>query len=94
MKVFLGGTCNDSKWRDKLIPMLKINYFNPVVEDWNEEAREQERQERKICDFCLYVITPALAGVYSIAEVVDDSNKRPAKTGRAHGLGSEARQCH
>lgn len=21
MKVFLGGTCNNSKWRDKLIPM-------------------------------------------------------------------------
>ena len=26
-KVFLGGVCNGSKWRDKLIPMLKINYF-------------------------------------------------------------------
>ena len=27
-KVFLGGTCNDSIWRDKLIEMLTIDYFN------------------------------------------------------------------
>jgi hypothetical protein len=80
MKVFLGGTCAESTWRDELIPLLKIDYFNPVVEDWNEEAQEQERQERETCDFCLYVITPMMKGVYSIAEVVDDSNKRPAKT--------------
>ena len=38
MKVFLGGTCNNSKWRDKLIPMLNIDYFNPVVDDWTEEC--------------------------------------------------------
>jgi len=24
MKVFLGGTCNESIWRDELIPMLDI----------------------------------------------------------------------
>ncbi|HMC98743.1 MAG TPA: hypothetical protein VKH37_01275, partial [Ferruginibacter sp.] len=35
---------------------------------------------RKICDFCLYVITPKMTGVYSVAEVVDDSNKEPGKT--------------
>jgi len=35
-RVFLGGTCNNSKWRDVLIPRLKIDYFNPVVDDWNE----------------------------------------------------------
>ncbi len=32
MKVFLGGTVSDSKWRDYLIPKLEIEYFNPVVE--------------------------------------------------------------
>lgn len=37
MKVFLGGTCNESTWREKLIPMLKIDYFNPVVKDWKSE---------------------------------------------------------
>ena len=36
--------------------------------------------ERANADFVLYVITPKMTGVYSIAEVVDDSNKRPEKT--------------
>lgn len=79
-KVFLGGTCNESDWRDRLIPMLKINYFNPVVDDWDEKAYQRELREREECDFCLYTITPRMAGVYSIAEVIDDSNKRPEKT--------------
>jgi hypothetical protein len=78
-KVFLGGTCANSKWRDKLIPMLKINYFNPVVSNWNEEARKQEICERENDDYVLYVLTRTYS-TYSIAEVVDDSNKRPNKT--------------
>ena len=80
MKVFLGGTCNDSTWREALIKLLKIDYFNPVVKDWDEAAYQRELQEREICDFCAYVITPKMTGVYSIAEVIDDSNKRPEKT--------------
>lgn len=79
-KVFLGGTCAESKWRDSIIPFLKIGYFNPVVEDWTEECMKEEIKQRKECDYCLYVITPRMQGVYSIAEVVDDSNKRPKKT--------------
>ena len=79
-KVFLGGTCNESTWRDKLIEMLEIDYFNPVVDDWTEECYQEELRQREICDYCLYVITPRMTGVYSIAEVVDDSNKRPEKT--------------
>ena len=80
MKIFLGGTCNESEWRKHLIPHLEIEYFNPVVEDWTEECMEEEIRQRKECDICLYVITPKMTGVYSIAEVVDDSNKRPEKT--------------
>ncbi len=80
MKVFLGGTCNESNWREELIPLLKLNYFNPVVKDWNEECYKEELKQRELCDFCLYVITPKMTSVYSIAEVVDDSNKRPEKT--------------
>ena len=79
-KVFLGGTCNESTWRDKLIKLLEIDYFNPVVDDWTEECYREELRQREICDYCLYVITPRMTGVYSIAEVVDDSNKRPEKT--------------
>lgn len=83
MKVFLGGTCNESNWREALMPKMDVihcDYFNPVVKDWNEAAKKRELKERKICDFCLYTITPRMKGVYSIAEVIDDSNKRPKKT--------------
>lgn len=79
-KVFLGGTVNDSAWRNYVIPRLQIDYFNPVVPEWNDEAYEKELYEREHCDYCLYVLTPKMKGVYSIAEVVDDSNKRPQKT--------------
>lgn len=79
-KVFLGGTSNGSLWRDEVIKKLKINYYNPVGEHWTPEMMKEELQQRKECDFCLYVITPKMEGVFSIAEVVDDSNKRPAKT--------------
>ncbi len=80
MKVFLGGTVNNSKWRDKLIPLLKVAYYNPVVTDWTEEVQKRELEERKNCDYCLYVLTPLMTGYYSIAEVVDDSYKRPDRT--------------
>ena len=79
-KLFLDGTCNNSTWRDKLISMLTCIYFNPIVPDWNNEAYQEELRQRQSCDYCLYVITPNMIGVYSIAEVVDDSNKRPEKT--------------
>ncbi|HEU4341475.1 MAG TPA: nucleoside 2-deoxyribosyltransferase domain-containing protein [Candidatus Binatia bacterium] len=80
MKVFLGGTCNGSTWRDELIPMLRMDYFNPVVEDWTPECQAEEVRQRQECDFVLYTITKEMKGVYSIAEVIDDSNKRPEKT--------------
>jgi len=82
-KVFLGGTCNNSSWRDELIAQLDmdcIDYFNPVVKDWTPACMHEERKQRQECDYCLYVITPEMTGVYAIAEVIDDSNKRPDKT--------------
>lgn len=79
-KVFLGGTCNDSDWREKLIDKLKIDYFNPVVPNWDDKAKERELKERETADYLLYVITPRMKGVYSIAECVEDSCKRPEKT--------------
>ena len=77
---FLGGTCNNSTWREKLIPMLTIDYFNPVVDDWTPDCMAEEIKQRETCEYVLYVITPEMTGVYSIAEVADDSNKRPDKT--------------
>lgn len=79
VKVFLGGTCNESTWRDELIEMLEIDYFNPVVVDWTPKCMEEERVQRNECDYCLYVITPEMVGVYSIAEAVEDAIKRTTK---------------
>jgi len=77
MKVFLGGTCNESTWRNELIPMLDkfgIEYFNPVVDDWTPECQEEERvQKNLLCDVHLYVITPRLTGFFSIAEIIESS---------------------
>ena len=42
MKVFLGGTVNGSNWREYVIPRLNIDYFNPVVSVWNDEAYEEQ----------------------------------------------------
>lgn len=78
--VFLGGTCNGSLWRDQLVPMLEVTSFNPVVADWNDEVQQREIAMRAGCEWCLYVITPKMTGVYSIAEVVEDACKRPEKT--------------
>lgn len=75
-KVFLGGTCAGSTWRDELIPMLNIEYFNPVVDVWKPEDQIIERKERQDCEFSLYVITPNMKGYLSLAEVADDSNKK------------------
>ena len=80
-KIFLGGTCASTTWRDELIPKLSIEFFNPVVADWTPEAQQEEINQRETCDFVLYALVPeAMSGVYSIAEVIDDSNKRPEKT--------------
>ena len=83
MRVFLGGTCNESTWRDEYIQEFKkhgITYFNPVVDDWDEKAQAREIKERKEADICLYTITPRISGMYSIAEAVEDAILRGART--------------
>lgn len=79
-RVYLGGTCNGSKWRDILIPKLNVSYFNPVVENWNDEARTREEKEKEEAVYHLFVITPEMVGVYSIAELIDSTNKSPKLT--------------
>ncbi|HAA13953.1 MAG TPA: hypothetical protein DCE41_20605 [Cytophagales bacterium] len=78
--VFLGGTVAGSEWRNQLIPLLQINYFNPVVEDWNEEAMHLELEHRHKDEYLLYVLTPKMEGFYSVAELVDDAHKNPQRT--------------
>lgn len=72
---FLGGTCAETTWRDELIPMLEeanIDYFNPVVKDWTPECQAIEEDEKNNkCNVHLYMITPEMQGVYSIAEIIN-----------------------
>ena len=72
-KVFLGGTCNESTWRNELIPLLEkvgVEYFNPIVDNWTPECQEEEYHQKEICDIHLYLITKKMKGVFSIAEAV------------------------
>lgn len=82
--VFLGGTCNNSEWRDELIPFLKeygVKYFNPVVEDWTLACQEHENKVKGDPNTInLFVITSDMIGVYSIAEAVDSAHRKPDKT--------------
>lgn len=82
MRIFLGGTVN-SDWRYFMINELNkicVDYFNPIVTNWDKEAQKREEIEKEKCDWLLFVITPKMKGYYSIAEVVDASNKYPEKT--------------
>jgi hypothetical protein len=80
-KVFLGGTCGNSTWRDELMPLLKIDYFNPVVKNWTKECQEiEEFQKEKLCNVHLYVITKEMSGVFSIAEVIDSVHNKNVTT--------------
>lgn len=77
--VGLFGTCNDSLWREYFLILLdknKFDWFNPVVEDWNEEAQINEEFHKSNDEVIVFVITPKMKGVYSIAEVVDLSYRK------------------
>ena len=73
-KIFLGGTCNNTSWREELINVLQVDYFNPVVEDWTPDCQQTERKEKHFeCNIHLYVITNAMTGVFSIAEAIESA---------------------
>ena len=73
-KVFLVRTCASTNWRESLTPLLQIAYFNPVVEDWTDDCRSKEiEQKNKHCGVHLYHITSDMKGVFSVAEVVEST---------------------
>ena len=78
IKVFLRGSCADSKWKEKFIPKLNIDYLNS--DDWDSKCQEEKIRQKETCDFILYTLTKAYSAIAEVAEVVDDSNKRPEKT--------------
>lgn len=77
-KIFLGGTCNETRWRDELTGMLNTrNFFDPVVADWTPECQRIEIDEKENkCNVHFYCITSAMIGVFSIAEVVDSVHNK------------------
>lgn len=74
-RIFLGGTCAQTTWRDELIELMKndqVEWFNPVVKNWTPECQAVEEDEKNNkCNVHLYVITPEMIGVYSIAEIIN-----------------------
>ena len=79
-KVYLGGTISGSTWRDELIELLKIDYFKPTNEVWSEEGYKEAQSQREICDYFLYVITPKVIDMHTIASLSQDSSMYPDKT--------------
>lgn len=67
MRVFLGGTQNNSLWRDQVTINRTIDYIIPepkvngVTSSITEEAKEK-------CDILVYTITPLSIGVSDIVE--------------------------
>ena len=57
-KWFLGGTCAETTWRNELMPLQAI----------------EEDEKNSKCNVHLYVITPEMQGVYSIAEIVHSAH--------------------
>lgn len=80
-KVFLGGTCNETTWRDDLTKVLDVDYFNPVVDDWTPECQAIEEIEKATrCNIHLYVITCDMIGTFSIAECIESAMTRDKLT--------------
>ena len=82
-KVFLGGTCAETTWRDKIIDKLSenIEYFNPVVKNWTQADQKKEIDEKENkCNIHFYCITSEMKGVFSIAEVVDSVHNKNIRT--------------
>ena len=78
-EIFLGGTCNGSKWRDYFIPRCKMSYFNPVVQNWTEESMAEEEWHMVNDKYLLWVITPKQTGYLSPAEAVDLAHRYHSK---------------
>lgn len=73
--VFMGGTCAGPKWRERLCGQVSksFRWFNPVVDEWSEQAKETELTVRAEADVMLYAITPYQEGCYSYLEMTEDA---------------------
>jgi hypothetical protein len=68
----LFGTCGNSQWRVPFIEHFqkeKIEYFNPVVPDWNPSCAEIEAEHLVEDEIILFPVTDETYGGGSLAEV-------------------------
>ena len=89
--VFLGGTAANTTWRDGLIEALVDRgvsadvLFNPVVKDWNEEAKlREEKAKTEATLLVFYVADPKQEGnplsAYSMVEATIALYDKPERT--------------
>jgi hypothetical protein len=89
--IFLGGTCGNNKWRDGFIDRLverglpRESLFNPVVSEWNEEARSKEDEIKKKSSYNLYYLADPQQddnhkSFYSLGEAIMGGYDNPEHT--------------
>jgi len=89
--VFLGGTVGKNDWRDGFIARIVsrgvpgTTIFNPVVADWNEEARRQEEEAKRHASHHIYYLAdPKQEGnplsAYSMVEAAIALHESPKNT--------------
>lgn len=70
--VYLGGTCANSEWREKLaVPAFEdsgVTYYNPYLNKWSTRYIAREAAMKDRCRVLLYVITNDSRGISSMLE--------------------------
>lgn len=96
MRVFLGGTCGNNPWREKLLEQLSARrvgtagFFNPMVRagGWNADIQFLEDQHRNSCDHEVFFIGDPMEhrsgddqiSPYSMAEALVALHADPDRT--------------
>lgn len=90
-QVFLGGTCGNNNWRNGLIQRLtelgvpSEALFNPVVDDWNDEAQAAEDAAKAESQYMLYYLGDPMqdfnrSSFYSLLEATMGLYDAPERT--------------
>ncbi|XP_076313274.1 uncharacterized protein LOC143226330 isoform X2 [Tachypleus tridentatus] len=70
--VFLGGSCNPTRWRANIaIPLLEncgITYYNPQRKDWRPELLQQENVAKQMSKILLFVVDNQTRSVATMIE--------------------------
>jgi hypothetical protein len=60
--IFLGGTCGNNTWRDGFMSRVReasdkeICFFDPVVADWNDEAKTKEDLAKQLANLLIFYL--------------------------------------